>query len=96
VDYLDKKAIGDSFLCLLSLLFKESRGADKAKHPATIINKASMSADEAITLKHYSINNYSKKLSLRHSQIWLQLPVVKLPPINLLILSKTKQNVWIS
>jgi len=54
VDYLDKKAIGDSFLCLLSLLFKESRVADKAKHLATIINKASMSIDEPTTLKCYS------------------------------------------
>jgi len=57
VDYLDKKAIGNSFFCLLSLLFKGSRSADKAKHPATIINKASMSIDEPTTPKLKTLAN---------------------------------------
>ena len=61
-----RKRIGDSFLCLLSLLFKESRVAERAKYTATIINKASMSVDEPTTPKRYSINHYSKKPSLIH------------------------------
>jgi len=41
-----RKRIGDSFLCLLYLLFKESKVADRAKHQAMKNQTDRMSEDE--------------------------------------------------
>ena len=54
------------------MLFKESKLADKAKHSATIINKASMSIDEPTTLKRYS-----KKLNVAGTSMHVQSNTIK-------------------
>jgi len=53
-----RKRIGDSSICPLSLLFRESEVADKAKHQANNNKNGRMSADEPLSPIRLSLAFY--------------------------------------